>query len=82
MRTTDVTPVPVVNGHDVTTAEGQLARARERGLTIVTETATGRQGWTVQNSQYGYAVRVRWAGAKAGETTSTVPVDSLDFEQR
>lgn len=62
---------------DVTTAEGQLARARQRGARIVTIKATGQQGWVVQELNYGFTLRVRIAGAKAPDAIKRVKIDEI-----
>lgn len=63
----------------MTTAEGQMASAKARGLKCVTEIATGRQGWVTQELNYGFHYRVRWAGAKCAAAVGRVKVDDIDF---
>lgn len=65
---------------DLSTVEGQLAGARAGGFQIVTDTATGRQGWVTQELNYGFHYRVRWAGEKGAAATSRMRVDDIKFE--
>lgn len=68
--------------HDMTTAEGQMAAAKARGLRCVTEISTGRQGWVTQEQNHGFHYRIRWAGAKGADAVSRVKVDEIDFHTK
>ncbi|MEU2455876.1 hypothetical protein ABZ605_38025 [Streptomyces sp. NPDC012765] len=64
----------VTNEHDMATPEGQLARARERGLTIVRIMPTGEAGWLIQGGVRSQAAgyRVRIAGARGYDAVRMV----------
>lgn len=64
---------------DMTTAEGQLIRARQRGLRIVEVTATGQRGWVTQELNYGCHLRVRIAGPKGNQMCRQFRVEDLEF---
>ncbi|MFE9381787.1 hypothetical protein ACFYMO_00900 [Streptomyces sp. NPDC007025] len=67
---------------DMSTAEAQLARARERGLQIVTVVATGQRGWVVQELNYGCTLRIRLAGRRGEDAIARVPVSHVMYERR
>lgn len=66
--------------HDMTTAEGQLAAAKARGMKVVTEASTGRKGWVTQEQNFGFHLQVRWAGAKGTGAVTRVRVEDVDVD--
>lgn len=63
--------------HDMSTVEGQLARAAERGMRIVTVIATGQRGWVTQEMNYGFHLRVRLAGVRGAGAVVRVKADEI-----
>lgn len=65
---------------DMTTAEGQLAAARQRRLPIVTVLSTGERGWVTQEQNYGFHYMVRIAGARGSRAVRRFKVDEIEFD--
>ncbi len=68
--------------HDMTTADGQMAAAKARGLKCVTHKNTGARGWVTQEFRVkgGYEFRVRWAGVKGGAGVARIKTYKVDVD--
>lgn len=64
--------------HDMSTAKGQMDRARERGLRLARITATGQEGWITWSDSYDYHVVVRIAGAKGRDSSVRLRIEEVD----